>query len=48
VTAAAARTLPPGTRGVIVGTAVMRRGVAGAGIDPARAEAFVAAARGLG
>ncbi len=38
--------LPRGTRGAIVGSAVMRGGRAGAGVDPHRAASLVRAARG--
>jgi uncharacterized protein len=44
VTADTVGALPTAARGAIVGTAVMRDGVAGRGVDPARAEAFVRAA----
>jgi uncharacterized protein len=45
VTEATAGALPPRARGAIVGSAVMRDGVAGSGVDERRAEAFVRAAR---
>ena len=45
VTADTVGALPAAARGAIVGTAVMHDGVAGGGVDPARADAFVRAAR---
>lgn len=46
VTVETAGSLPTAARGAIVGSAVMRRGVAGSGVDEHRAEALVRAARG--
>jgi len=45
VTAESVAALPPGAAGAIVGTSIMRHGVAGSGIDPDRAAAFIRAAR---
>jgi len=44
VTADSVGRLPAGARGAIVGTAVMRYGVAGGGVDPELASAFIQAA----
>lgn len=46
VTPVSVASLPRGARGAIVGSAVMRDGRAGAGVDPERAAALVRAARG--
>lgn len=48
VTAETAGTLPTAARGAIVGSAVMRGGVAGSGVDESRAEALVRAAHRAG
>ena len=45
VTSTTVASLPPGARGAIVGSAVMRGGRAGAGVDPRRAADLVRAAR---
>jgi len=45
VTAESVTALPPGAAGAIVGTSVMRHGIAGSGIDPDRAASFVRAVR---
>ena len=45
MTAGTAGRLSPAARGAIVGTAVMRGGVAGGGVDPALARAFIRASR---
>jgi predicted TIM-barrel enzyme len=46
VTAATVRAVLDRASGAIVGSAVMRDGVAGSGVDPERAETLVRAARG--